>query len=312
MAGYNEVYTTTVKLNSEEAKNRLLELQKVVDTLKQKRNEAFKANDMQLFASLGKDLSKAEHELKLFKNQTMSVVETLKHIDSSSVEQLEKAVRSLKRQQKKTNDENLYAEIAVQIQRCKERIDEFKQAERGATEEAKALSAGMLNLRNVMSNIGHASLNKLREAESYLKKQVSNQDPSSTSYATSVSQLKEVQAQILKIETEQKRVNQLVDQYDDEIKQAHKDMSTVQRETKLVNDTLRTLDHASVDKLQYSIKIINENLRHMDRGTAEFKQMSEQAKRLRTELAKVNFEVGHNNPGLTVPLIGSTKCRAWQ
>lgn len=290
MAGYNEVYTTTVKLNSEEAKNRLLELQKVVDTLKQKRNEAFKANDMQLFASLGKDLSKAEHELKLFKNQTMSVVETLKHIDSSSVEQLEKAVRSLKRQQKKTNDKNLYAEIAVQIQRCKERIDEFKQAERGATEEAKALSAGMLNLRNVMSNIGHASLNKLREAESYLKKQVSNQDPSSTSYATSVSQLKEVQAQILKIETEQKRVNQLVDQYDDEIKQAHKDMSTVQRETKLVNDTLRTLDHASVDKLQYSIKIINENLRHMDRGTAEFKQMSEQAKRLRTELAKVNFE----------------------
>ena len=290
MAGYNEVYTTTVKLNSEEAKNRLLELQKVVDTLKQKRNEAFKANDMQLFASLGKDLSKAEHELKLFKNQTMSVVETLKHIDSSSVEQLEKAVRSLKRQQKKTNDENLYAEIAVQIQRCKERIDEFKQAERGATEEAKALSAGMLNLRNVMSNIGHASLNKLREAESYLKQQVSNQDPSSTSYATSVSQLKEVQAQILKIETEQKRVNQLVDQYDDEIKHAHKDMSTVQRETKLVNDTLRTLDHASVDKLQYSIKIINENLRHMDRGTAEFKQMSEQAKRLRTELAKVNFE----------------------
>lgn len=290
MAGYNEVYTTTVKLNSEEAKNRLLELQKVVDTLKQKRNEAFKANDMQLFAALGKDLSKAEHELKLFKNQTMSVVETLKHIDSSSVEQLEKAVRSLKRQQKKTNDENLYAEIGVQIQRCKERIDEFKQAERGATEEAKALSAGMLNLRNVMSNIGHASLNKLREAESYLKQQVSNQDPSSTSYATSVSQLKEVQAQILKIESEQKRVNQLIDQYDDEIKQAHKDMSTVQRETKLVNDTLRTLDHASVDKLQYSIKIINENLRHMDRGTAEFKQMSEQAKRLRTELAKVNFE----------------------
>lgn len=290
MAGYNEVYTTTVKLNSEEAKNRLLELQKVVDTLKQKRNEAFKANDMQLFAALGKDLSKAEHELKLFKNQTMSVVETLKHIDSSSVEQLEKAVRSLKRQQKKTNDENLYAEIAVQIQRCKERIDEFKQAERGATEEAKALSAGMLNLRNVMSNIDHASLNKLREAESYLKQQVSNQDPSSTSYATSVSQLKEVQAQILKIESEQKRVNQLIDQYDDEIKQAHKDMSTVQRETKLVNDTLRTLDHASVDKLQYSIKIINENLRHMDRGTEEFKQMSEQAKRLRTELAKVNFE----------------------
>ena len=290
MAGYNEVYTTTVKLNSEEAKNRLLELQKVVDTLKQKRNEAFKANDMQLFAALGKDLSKAEHELKLFKNQTMSVVETLKHIDSSSVEQLEKAVRSLKRQQKKTNDENLYAEIGVQIQRCKERIDEFKQGERGATEEAKALSAGMLNLRNVMSNIGHASLNKLREAESYLKQQVSNQDPSSTSYATSVSQLKEVQAQILKIESEQKRVNQLIDQYDDEIKQAHKDMSTVQRETKLVNDTLRTLDHASVDKLQYSIKIINENLRHMDRGTEEFKQMSEQAKRLRTELAKVNFE----------------------
>lgn len=290
MAGYNEVYTTTVKLNSEEAKNRLLELQKVVDTLKQKRNEAFKANDMKLFASLGKDLKSAEHELKLFKNQTMSVVDTLKHIDSSNVEQLEKAVRSLKRQQKKTDDQNLYAEIGVQIQRCKERIEEFKAAEREATSEAKELTAGMLNLRNVMSNIGHASLGKLREAESYLKKQMSGQDPTSTSYATSVNQLREVQAQILKIETEQKRVNQLIDQYDDEIKQAHKDMSTVARETKLVNDTLRSLDHASVDKLQYSLKIINENLRRMDRGTDEFKHMSEQAKRLRTELAKVNFE----------------------
>ena len=290
MAGYNEVYTTTVKLNSEEAKNRLLELQKVVDTLKQKRNEAFKANDMKLFASLGKDLKSAEHELKLFKNQTMSVVDTLKHIDSSNVEQLEKAVRSLKRQQKKTEDQNLYAEIGVQIQRCKERIEEFKTAEHEATAEAKELTAGMLNLRNVMSNIGHASLGKLREAESYLKKQMSGQDPTSTSYATSVNQLREVQAQILKIETEQKRVNQLIDQYDDEIKQAHKDMSTVARETKLVNDTLRSLDHASVDKLQYSLKIINENLRRMDRGTDEFKHMSEQAKRLRTELAKVNFE----------------------
>lgn len=47
MAGYNEVYTTTVKLNSEEAKNRLLELQKVVDTLKQKRN-GFNSNKVQL------------------------------------------------------------------------------------------------------------------------------------------------------------------------------------------------------------------------------------------------------------------------
>ena len=59
---------------------------------------------------------------------------------------------------------------------------------------------------------------------------------------------------------------------------------------KLINGTLKNLDHSSVAQIEYSIKIINEQLRHMDHGTEEFRQMTNQAKRLRTELAKIRYE----------------------
>ena len=90
-----EVYTTVIKLNSEEAKNRLKELEDRVARLKKAKQDAFSAGDSRLGASLAKDLKAAEREMKQFKNSTMSVKETLDNLSSASLGQLEKAARHL-------------------------------------------------------------------------------------------------------------------------------------------------------------------------------------------------------------------------
>lgn len=67
-----EVYTTIVKLNSEEAKNRLKELEDKVARLKKAKQDAFSTGDSRLGASLAKDLKAAEREMKQFKNSTIA------------------------------------------------------------------------------------------------------------------------------------------------------------------------------------------------------------------------------------------------
>ncbi len=57
-----EVYTTVIKLNSEEAKNRLKELEDKVARLKKAKQDAFSAGDSRLGASLAKDLKVAERD----------------------------------------------------------------------------------------------------------------------------------------------------------------------------------------------------------------------------------------------------------
>lgn len=290
MAGHNEIYITTVKLNSEEAKNRLMELSKTVENLKKQRSEALQKGNMPLFDHLGKELKKAEREMRQFKSDTMNVADTLKNLDTANIRQIEKAMRSVRAQMKQTSNAEDFKRLALQLQACKDRIAEIKAEGEKATGETRKLTQGMEALRSVMSNLGTSSLAKLQEAEAYLKKVISTSSPTSTSYSTAIAQLREVQGRIQQITQEQKRLNQTIDQYDDEIKQAAKDTATVEREMKLINGTLKNLDHSSVAQIEYSIKIINEQLRHMDHGTEEFRQMTNQAKRLRTELTKIRYE----------------------
>ena len=115
-----EVYTTIVKLNSEEAKNRLKELEDKVARLKKAKQDAFSTGDSRLGASLAKDLKAAEREMKQFKNSTMSVKETLENLSSASLGQLEKAARHLKGQMKAVSDPSDYAKLEAQLDKVKE------------------------------------------------------------------------------------------------------------------------------------------------------------------------------------------------
>lgn len=278
-----EVYTTIVKLNSEEAKNRLKELEDKVARLKKAKQDAFSAGDSRLGASLAKDLKAAEREMKQFKNSTMSVKKTLNNLSSASIGQLEKAVRHLKGQMKATTDAMELHKLGSQLEQVKAQMDLLNDSTRNTEREASRLTA-------TVSNLKHASINDLNFAASTLRSQMNTFDPSSTMYASRAAQLKLVEAELERIRQSEQRVVTLMSQYDREIDEANKDIHETKRQMDLVNATLGSLKTSSVRDLEYSLKILNQEMRGMDRGSDAFKQMQAQAKKLRMELEAVRAE----------------------
>ena len=278
-----EVYTTVVKLNSEEAKNRLKELEDKVARLKKAKQEAFSTGDSRLGASLAKDLKAAEREMKQFKNSTMSVKETLDNLSSASLGQLEKAARHLKGQMKAVSDPTDYAKLENQLSKVKEQMLQLKGATRKADEEAHRMTA-------TLSNLKHASLNDLNFTSSKLKSQMADFDPQSTMYASRAAQLKQVEAELERIHQSERRVVTLMQQYDKEIEETNIDIKETKRQMQLVNRTMSNLKTSSIRDLEFSIKAINQQMAGMDRGTEKFKQMQLQAKQLKAELQAVRAE----------------------
>lgn len=278
-----EVYTTVIKLNSEEAKNRLKELEDRVARLKMAKQEAFSAGDSRLGASLAKDLKAAEREMKQFKNSTMSVKETLDNLSSASLGQLEKAARHLKGQMKAASDPSDFAKLDAQLSKVKEQMLALKGATRKADEEARRMTA-------TVSNLKHASLNDLNFTASKLRSQMADYDPTSTMYASRASQLKLVEAELERIRQSKQKVVTLMQQYDKEIDRTNVDIKETKRQMQLVNNTMSNLKTSSIRDLEYSIKALNQQMHGMERGTEQFKQMELKAKQLKAELQAVRAE----------------------
>ena len=278
-----EVYTTVIKLNSEEAKNRLKELEDRVARLKKAKQDAFSAGDSRLGASLAKDLKAAEREMKQFKNSTMSVKETLDNLSSASLGQLEKAARHLKGQMKAASDPSDFAKLDAQLSKVKEQMLALKGATRKADEEARRMTA-------TVSNLKHASLNDLNFTAGRLRSQMADFDPNTTMYASRASQLKLVEAELERIRQSEQKVVTLMQQYDKEIDRTNVDIKETKRQMQLVNNTMSNLKTSSIRDLEYSIKALNQQMQGMERGTEKFKQMERQAKQLKAELQAVRAE----------------------
>lgn len=278
-----EVYTTIVKLNSEEAKNRLKELEDKIARLKKAKQDAFSTGDSRLGASLAKDLKAAEREMKQFKNSTMSVKETLDNLSDASLGQLEKAARHLKGQMKAVSDPADYAKLEEQLSKVKDQMLHLK----GATKQAEAEAQRMTQTLN---NLQHASIEDLNFTRAKIRSKMNSIDPSSDSYAQSAAKLKLVDAELERIRLSEQKVVTLMQQYDNEIDKANVDIKETKRQMQLVDNTLAHLKTSSVRDLEYSMKVLNQEMRGLDRGSEAFKQMQMQAKQLKTELEAVRAE----------------------
>lgn len=278
-----EVYTTIVKLNSEEAKNRLKELEDKIARLKKAKQDAFSTGDSRLGTSLAKDLKAAEREMKQFKNSTMSVKETLDNLSDASLGQLEKAARHLKGQMKAVSDPADYARLEEQLSKVKDQMLHLK----GATKQAEAEAQRMTQTLN---NLQHASIDDLNFTRAKIRSKMNSIDPSSDSYAQSAAKLKLVDAELERIRLSEQKVVTLMQQYDNEIDKANVDIKETKRQMQLVDNTLAHLKTSSVRDLEYSMKVLNQEMRGLDRGSEAFRQMQLQAKQLKTELEAVRAE----------------------
>lgn len=280
-----EVYTTVIKLNSEEAKNRLKELEDRVARLKKAKQEAFSAGDSRLGASLAKDLKAAEREMKQFKNSTMSVKETLDNLSSASLGQLEKAARHLKGQMKAASDPSDFAKLDAQLSKVKEQMLALKGATRKADEEARRMTA-------TVSNLKHASLNDLNFTASKLRSQMADYDPTSTMYASRASQLKLVEAELERIRQSEQKVVTLMQQYDKEIDRTNVDIKETKRQMQLVNNTMANLKTSSIRDLEYSIKALNQQMQGIALGAvAAISGITFTVKKCVEEYAKMDDEM---------------------
>ena len=280
-----ERYITVVELNSQQAQDRLKELEKKVKDLKKAKEDAIKSGGF--FDE--KELKKATRELNQWKIQIQGVQAVLENINDATMLDLQKSLRKLRDQSKTALPGSEEAnEINRAIYVIENQVKKLKNEYKETADEAQRVAAASENLSRVLQNIEWASLNQLQDAQKWLEENIAKMDPVGAKAQSEY--LVKIKQRIAEIKAEQDKVNFAIDKYNLELKSATKSMDTMQRESELVERTMANLSRANVRDLEYSIKIVNEQLREMPRGTREFDRLQEKAKALRTELERVRFE----------------------
>lgn len=284
-------FTTIIRLNDSEAKNSLQELKRKVEDLTAARDKAIAAKaDSNFIKDINKDLKAARAELRSYDTNVRKTIDTVNNLSEATLGDVEKATRAVRTEMKKTSDPDDFRRLNNILEQCKDRVDEIKGAASASNEEIRKMVNDAQLAANVVGNINGSSVNDLRSAQSTIETRMSSMNPSSMAYARQNEDLLKIKARLAEIAEKQRVVNTIIEQYNNELSKAGQETKSVASNTELVNRTLKSLDHASVRDLEYSLKIINEQLRGMDRGTEEFRQMTNQAKRVQTQLQAVRTE----------------------
>ena len=85
-------------------------------------------------------------------------------------------------------------------------------------------------------------------------------------------------------------VNTAIDRYNEELKNCTKSAEKVKEENKLIKQTLDNLNRTSIREMEASVQVLNERLRGAERGTAEYRQLETQLRRVKTQLTAVGNE----------------------
>lgn len=291
MPGNSQEFITIIKLNSEEAKNNLEQLKKRVDDLTAARDKALAAkSDTSFLKSIDKDLKKARTELKAYDTDINKTISTINNLSKASVGEIETAMRAIRRQLKSTSSPEEWRELSSYLDLCKERLDDIKSSATQTDAMFEKLSSSGRLVASVINNIDNASISSLEAAQATIEKRLQTLNPSSSQYKEQNQNLLKIKARLNEIYAKQKLVNTVIDQYNAELEKAGQQTMKVASNTELVNRTLKSLDKASIRDLRYSLKIINDELQGMNRGTEEFRQMSAQAKQLKTQLKAISDE----------------------
>lgn len=284
-------FTTIIRLNDSEAKNSLQELKRKVEDLTAARDKAIAAKaDSNFIKDINKDLKAARAELRSYDTNVRKTIDTVNNLSEATLGDVEKAMRAVRTEMKKTSDPDDFRRLNNILEQCKDRVDEIKGAVSASNEEIRKMVNDAQLAANVVGNINGSSVNDLKSAQSTIESRMAGLSPSSTAYARQNEDLLKIKARLAEIAEKQRVVNTVIEQYNNELEKAGQESRTVASNTELVNRTLKSLDRSSVRDLEYSLKIVNEQLRGMDRGTEEFRQMTRQSRRLQAQLQAVRTE----------------------
>lgn len=293
-----EKYTTIIELNSEQAKRNLEELRKQVEKWKNDIADA-KENKMgkSYIASMQKELRAAEKELKKYDNEVARTIDTLNNIGSASVQQIEKAQKSLRKIASEVpHDDELYVKLNEQLDmvtsemeniKAMKTFEQMKMEAEGATKSAAQLKEELDYVQHTADNAATASVKQLQLAQRTAEgiKNASKQGDGEWVQANGA--LEKIRARLEEIEDSEKKVVTVIERYNKELEQAGKKAEIVKNDTELVNRTMDKLNSASIRDIEYSIKILNEQLRDTERSGKNVEELTEKLKKLKEELNKV-------------------------
>ena len=131
----NERYVITTEINGQQAIDMLDKLTKKVERLEKAKKDALSLGHTSWIEGLDKQLKTATREMERFRQQTMSVNDILGNLPSASLEQINKAMRSLRMQMKGLpSDSAEFKALNSQLEQCKNRLAEIKAEGKRAAE----------------------------------------------------------------------------------------------------------------------------------------------------------------------------------
>lgn len=287
-----QTFQTIISLNAQEAKNEMAALKKSLDELKKKKAEALRdpGTSVKDINKFDKQIKAAEASIKAYGNNVSKTIDTINNLGTSSLGDIEKAAREVRRAMKQVTNPEEYNELNKRLQECKDRMDELKASSVQSKKEMQDLDQAADNLKNVLGNISGASLNELTAAATLLQQKLGDIKPDSTAYHETAENISKIRSRIKQLGASQKEVNLTIDKYDEEIKAACRSSRDLERENKLINETLKNITGSSLRDLQYSLKIVNERLADQKQGTAAFEGLTDHAEKLKAQIAAINGE----------------------
>ena len=287
-----QTFETIIHLNAQEAKNEMTALKKSLDELKKKKAEALRdpGTSVKDINKFDKQIKAAEASIKAYGNNVSKTIETINNLETASLGDIEKAAREVRRAMKQVTTPKEYDKLNENLQRCKDRMDELKASSVQSKKEMQELDQAADNLKNVLGNINGASLNELTAAATLLQQKLGDIKPDSTAYHETAENISKIRSRIKQLGASQKEANLTIDKYDEEIKAACRSSRDLERENKLINETLKNITGSSLRDLQYSLKIVNERLADQKQGTAAFEDLTDRAEKLKAQIAAINGE----------------------
>lgn len=298
----DQIYSSVIRLNTEDAQNKMEDLKKRVQDLVALRDTIDKKKDSGYYKSVSKQINAAKAELKVYENEVMKTIQTLDNLGNASAKDIRDAQKSLQKMiDAKPHGAEEMGDFVRRLQEVKQELqsiatmrafDEVKAGITGTGKSAQQLGAEMRFLRETSENVGTASVQQLEKALEVAREHLKVAEQGSKAYERSTEYIRSFTAQLEKVKEEQRKSNTLIDRYNKELKEAGKEEKVVADEATLIKRTLDNISGASMRDLEYSIKAVSEQMKDMDRNSDGYKEAEKKVRKLRTELERTRHEAG--------------------
>lgn len=98
MAGINDIATTTVRVNGEEARNELKRLQKEANMFRDMMTKAYEAGDVKGFKKAEDALRKTNAEIRKMQRNSLEIDNVLKNLSTAGPKELQRTIRAINQQ----------------------------------------------------------------------------------------------------------------------------------------------------------------------------------------------------------------------